>query len=66
MERCGVESESEVSFDKDYPNRKDQRKPYIKRCERIDRTCRPGGSCPWCSKNRKHRTEKRKPIEEER
>lgn len=40
-----------MSFDKKYPNRKDQRKPYYgsKAC---DRSCRPGGDCPYCAKNR--------------
>lgn len=30
---------------------KEHRKPY-RRSGRFDRTCRPGGSCPWCRGNR--------------
>jgi hypothetical protein len=40
-----------VSFDKYYPKRKDHRKPYYK-SGRFDRSCRPGGNCPWCKRNR--------------
>lgn len=40
-----------MSFDKDYPNRKDQRQQYRK-AGRCDRTCRPGGTCPYCLSNR--------------
>jgi hypothetical protein len=43
-----------MSFDKKYPNRKDRRKPYY-RSGRFDRTCRPGGSCPYCKSNRLHK-----------
>jgi hypothetical protein len=41
-----------MAFDKNYPNRKDRRSPYIHGSSRFDRTCRPGGSCPWCQANR--------------
>lgn len=51
-----------MSFDKQYNNRKDRRKPYYKKSERCDRSCRPGGGCPYCEANRKFRTEKRKPL----
>lgn len=42
-----------MSFDKYYPRRKDQRKQYHK-SGKSDRTCRPGGSCPYCKNNRLH------------
>jgi hypothetical protein len=48
-----------MSFDKDYPNRKDHRKPYTKKAEKCNRSCRPGGSCPYC---RNGRLRKRKPL----
>lgn len=47
-----------MSFDKNYPNRKDHRKEYRK-SKKFDRTCRPGGSCPYCTANRLHSTQKR-------
>jgi hypothetical protein len=42
-----------MSFEKEYPNRKDHRKEYYK-SGKFDRTCRPGGSCPYCKNNRFH------------
>lgn len=48
-----------MSFDKDYPNRKDKRKKYRK-SKRFDATCRPGGSCPYCRDNRLHSDKIRK------
>ena len=53
-----------MSFDKDYPNRKDHRKPYY-RSKRFDRSCRNHGSCPWCLGNRTHKNARRAPIEED-
>jgi hypothetical protein len=50
-----------MSFDKQYPNRKDKRKPY-RGSKRFDRTCRNHGACPYCETNRLHNTEKRKSI----
>ena len=47
-----------MSFDKEYPNRKDWRKPYRK-SGKFDRSCRPGGTCPWCINNRLHKHKKR-------
>ena len=41
-----------MSFDNHYPNRKDRRKQYRTKAERCDRSCRPGGSCPYCKSNR--------------
>lgn len=48
-----------MGFDRQYPNRKDRRKPY-RRSARFDRTCRTGGSCGYCRGNRIHGTERRK------
>jgi hypothetical protein len=36
---------------KEYPNRKDWRKPY-RDSKRVDARCRNGGDCPWCQGNR--------------
>lgn len=41
-----------MSFDKNYPNRKDKRKPYHG-SKAFDRSCRTGGNCPWCEGNRR-------------
>jgi hypothetical protein len=43
-----------MSFDKSYENRKDWRQKYHK-SKAFDRTCRPGGSCPYCQSGRKHK-----------
>jgi hypothetical protein len=45
-----------MSFDnKDYPNRKDHRKPYPhKGPRRFAASCRPGGSCKFCTHGRCH------------
>jgi hypothetical protein len=40
-----------MSFDHNYPNRKDHRRPY-RDSRRIDCTCRNHGSCPWCKRRR--------------
>ena len=40
-----------MSFDPNYPNRKDRRKPYRK-SKRFDRSCRNHGSCAYCRANR--------------
>ena len=42
-----------MSFDKDYPNRKDRRRPY-RGSKDFDRSCRNHGSCDWCASNRQH------------
>lgn len=44
-----------MRFDNHYPNRKDWRRPYY-RSGRFDRSCRPGGRCPYCYANRMYRT----------
>lgn len=48
-----------MSFDKNYPNRKDQRKPY-KGAKSVDRSCRCHGGCSYCKGNRLHSTERRR------
>jgi hypothetical protein len=50
-----------MSFDKVYPNRKDQRKQYYG-SGKFDRTCRCHGGCSYCKNNRLHNTKKRKSI----
>lgn len=42
-----------MSFDNDYPNRKDHRRPFF-RSARFDRSCRHGGNCSYCRDNRLH------------
>jgi len=55
-----------MSFDdKDYPNRKDWRKPYF-RGARYHRSCRPNGGCGYCAGNRLHGEKKRKFTAEEK
>lgn len=46
-----------MSFDNNYPNRKDIRKPYRK-SKVFDRTCRNHGYCAWCRSNKQHKTKK--------
>ena len=50
-----------MSFDKDYPNRKDRRKPY-KGSKVFDRSCRNHGGCDYCKDTR---TFKKRQVEEE-
>jgi hypothetical protein len=52
-----------MSFDTDYPNRKDHRRPY-RGTKAVDRTCRPHGGCPWCREGRLHRDRRRGPAGE--
>lgn len=47
-----------MSFDKNYPNRKDKRKPYYK-SKRFDKSCRNHGSCPYCLSSRLYSSLKR-------
>lgn len=42
-----------MSFYKEYPNRKDWRKPY-RDVRRWDGNCRNHGSCSWCTRNRQY------------
>ncbi len=55
-----------MSFDKHYPKRKDRRQPYARGSQRFDRTCRPGGSCPYCRANRNHANKRREAIADDR
>jgi hypothetical protein len=48
-----------MSFDNNYPNRKDKRKPYYN-AKSFDRTCRNHGSCSHCLGSRMHKHKKRK------
>lgn len=48
-----------MSFDKNYPNRKDRRKPY-NGAKNVDRSCRCHGGCSYCNSNRQYTTSKRK------
>ena len=50
-----------MSLDKNYPNRKDQRKPYYG-SKRHDRSCRNHGSCGYCENNRLFNSQKREPL----
>lgn len=52
-----------MSFDNNYPNRKDHRKPYRK-SKAYDRSCRNHGSCPWCLGNRQYSNKKRQSMAE--
>lgn len=52
-----------MSFDKDYPNRKDRRKPYLKKGPKNSRGCRHGGSCSRCRENRLYQTIKEKAFQ---
>lgn len=47
-----------MSFDKNYPKRKDHRKPY-RGSKSFDRSCRNHGTCPYCLDSRMHKHEKR-------
>ena len=46
-----------MSFDKEYPNRKDQRKQY-RDSRQFDRTCRSHGSCSYCVEGRQHKQQR--------
>lgn len=48
-----------MSLDKAIKHGKEKRKPYRGNKE-FDRSCRPGGDCPWCRDNRQHAERKRK------
>ena len=47
-----------MSLDKGIEHGKERRKPYYK-SQAVDATCRPGGSCPYCQRGRKHKHKKR-------
>ena len=45
-----------MSFDnKEYPNRKDNRRKYYRGSKRFDRSCRNHGRCPYCEQGRLHK-----------
>lgn len=50
-----------MSFDKQYPNRKDKRKQYYDH-RAIDATCRSHGTCAACQSARKHKVIKQQPT----
>jgi hypothetical protein len=47
-----------MSFDKEYPNRKDWRKRYYN-AKSFDRSCRNHGSCAYCTSSRLHKHKKK-------
>lgn len=53
-----------MSFDKDYPNRKDHR-GILRKSKAFDRTCRCHGSCSWCRDARLHSDRKRRETAEQ-
>lgn len=54
-----------MSFDKNYPNRKDHRKQYYD-SRAFDCTCRNHGACPVCLGNRTYSIVKRKQAIEDK
>jgi hypothetical protein len=46
-----------MALDKSIKHGKEKRKPYHG-SKAFDATCRPGGSCPYCQANRKHKHKK--------
>lgn len=54
-----------MSFEKDYPNRKDWRKPY-RRAAKYFKSCRPHGSCSFCVDNRLYQDRKQRLITNEK
>ncbi len=47
-----------MSLKKGIKHNKEHRKPYYK-SGKFDKSCRPGGDCPYCQGNRKHSGKKR-------
>ena len=47
-----------MSFDKNYPNRKDRRKSFYN-AKAFDRTCRNHGACSYCADSRTHKHKRR-------
>ena len=50
-----------MSFDKEYPNRKDHRKKYYN-AKSFDRSCRNHGSCAHCISSRLHKHSRKNPV----
>lgn len=46
-----------MSFDKDYPNRKDWRKPY-RGSKAFDTSCRHKGNCGYCNPRKRYKDRK--------
>jgi len=53
-----------MSFSKNYPNRKDHRKPYHG-SKAFDASCRSHGGCAYCAEGRNYKNKKRMGIVEE-
>lgn len=58
LSRIPLYERYEMSYDKDYPNRKDHRCNYYRR-GKYSRGCRPHGSCDYCRRSRLHNNTKR-------
>lgn len=52
-----------MSLDKAIKSGKEKRKEYHG-VKAVDVTCRPGGSCPYCQRGRKHKNKRRMKDEE--
>ena len=53
-----------MSFDKQYPNRKDWRRK-LRGSKSVDRSCRNHGDCPYCRSKRCHKLRKAMTVEED-
>lgn len=53
-----------MSLDKAIKHGKEKRRQY-RGGKAICKSCRNHGGCPHCENGRKHRTEKRKPVQQE-
>lgn len=53
-----------MAFDNNYPKRKDWRRPYYDG-RKFCTSCRHGGSCDWCRRNRLVRVNRVKNWEKE-
>lgn len=53
-----LKSERAMALDKAIEHGKEKRKGYHKSAA-FDRTCRPGGTCPYCARGRQHKNRKR-------
>lgn len=51
-------AERDMALDKAIEHGKERRKPYYK-SQAVDASCRPGGSCPYCQRGRRHKNRKR-------
>jgi hypothetical protein len=63
--RASLRGIEEMSFDKNYPNRKDIRKPYRK-SKTICTACRNHGECEWCKGNRLYNRKLKEQIAREK